>query len=191
MPLEVSEKIFGLLDFADKKSFSETCKRFNSIFSDHINLRRVWLKLYDDGLLVADNPSRAYVNFSCYLAQQQTVPTGFWERMSPTIRSLQISSLTSFITAGLPNFANLVHLDLSGNDSNFALSPPAEPVAMERLVTLRMSAHVFACLEGNFINFTTNRLQKCGFLKIWVSWSSSWIMMDFRRCETCYVVKRA
>lgn len=88
MPLEVLEEIYGLLDFVDKKSFSETCN-------------------------------------------------------------------------GLPNFANLVYLDLSSCfNANFDLSPPAETVAMEHLQFMLMSLQMFAYLEGNFINFTTNRLRK-------------------------------
>lgn len=167
MPLEVLEEIYSLLDLVDKKTFSETCKKFNTIFSDRVNLRNVKLKL-DGDKVVTDNLRRTYVNFNCDFAQQQhTVPTAFWERMAPTIRSLRISPMSSFIAAGLSNFANLVYLDLMGyGNANFDLSPPAEPVSMEHLQDLTISAQVFAHLEGNFIKFTTKRLQKVWILEV-------------------------
>lgn len=161
MPLEVIEKIFDYVDFTGKKSLSETCKRFATIFGDQMTRqRRVWLKLSDEVAASHLTSTRTYADFNWIVPS--TVPRGFFERMAPTIRSLkfaEFSKLEYFIGAGLTNFVNLTHLDLSYVKFPDTIMHVAyEPVDLNHLEFLSIKAKAFAQLEGQFINFKTKKL---------------------------------
>lgn len=161
MPEHILDVILRFLDLADKKSFSETCVLFNSIFSSRVNLSKLKLILNDDA--ISEQLSRSYTNLS-WNCNDGTAPAEFWERMSPTIESLHVgksfSSAKTF-AAALPYLSNLTHLDISLK--NFKLYSHAlygiAPITMKQLQHLSIDFRLFVFLEGRHIKFETTKLR--------------------------------
>lgn len=178
MPEHIIDAIFDFIDLASRKSLSETCKRFNSIFSHLRNLNKVWLNFGDQCPLPLLTSSRTHPN----LILNKTLPVSILQHLSSSqnlkglkieIESFKCSSSQSaeltFIDA-ISHFTNLKHLEVVSyphKSFDILLQNPNKDkyprVELKHLEYLKIDGSLFSILFEYNIQFTSEKLRKIIF----------------------------
>lgn len=171
----VLDRIMEFLDFADLKSLSETCHRFNNLFGSPRHQKNLWLNLSFIQPLTVETlmkSTRRYTN----LMWEQKVEKAIIEYLSPSLMRLKMKftsefpqNLKEFLVEILPHFANLTHLEfrIPGETSikkfNFIrknkILSRLHRIEMNRLEHLTINdGSLCGLLMRYCIDFTTERL---------------------------------
>lgn len=168
IPDHILETIFDLLvNFEDKKSFSECCHRFNDVFNRRKHINTVWYRI--QGSQNVSDISRDYTKMIWNCNDVKTVPQNVWKNLTPSLTAVRVECDDSLksrnILDSLPFFKNLTHLDLIVSIYSIRASflrtrrrRNVKLVEMENLNYLKMNYELFCFLDGHYIDFVTKKL---------------------------------
>lgn len=170
MPDHIIDHIFKSLDLADQKSLTESCTKFNVLFSKPRHLKTVWLNLkskQDNVPPTTESLTRPYIN----LVRNKKLPVEVIDHLSPSMKRMQVKFSNIFprvlekhFVNFLSHFSNLTHLEVSHSSSTFKpliLKPPrvnCNRFELKHLETLIIDSNFFAFLFDHHVDFTTEKL---------------------------------
>lgn len=117
----IIDRIIDFLKIDDCKSFSETCNKFNELFSKSKHIDRFWLNLkHVEALTVETLEESPRVNKN--VIWHEEVPTSIIEFLSPNLKRLKLTitritpefprDINQFLVEFLPHLANLTHFEV-------------------------------------------------------------------------------
>lgn len=178
MPEHITEAIFELLDLADRKSISETCQKYNTLFSRPKFFNKIWLNLANQPPTrprltkkVLKDSSRPYSEVSNFILNEY-MDQKVMDYVSPNVKSLKIEFTFQYQRAkmseyalknNLPLFTNITHLQIlpfekseKFVDDLYARGNNLKRVKLEHLRQLNIDRKFLEVLDDYHIDFNAS-----------------------------------
>lgn len=178
MPEHITEAIFELLDLADRKSMSETCKKLNALFCRPKFLNKVWLNLANQPTRpritrkVLKDSSRPYSEVSNFILNESIMDQKVMDYIAPNVKSLKIEFTFQYQRAkmseyvlknNLPLFINITHLQILSFEKSekfvddlYARGNNLKRVKLEHLRHLNIDRKFLEVLDEYHIDFSAS-----------------------------------